>query len=117
MKTVRSADLSQLPEGAVLLVDIIDGETYKLVLSPGELVSQYVALSSQDTEETEEETQLGMFIMKTLTVGQPMVAMRVPQQLASSEIIWLDKTLRTPNISRIEIYECDSGFIPDETVV
>jgi len=102
MHKVRRADLSELPENVVLIVDTED-EIYKIV--PGYTMNGFRAVKVSTLDENDRETEKGNFFLNTICVGQPLRCLSIPN--TDEKIISLQTTLVSSPIESIEVYGGD----------
>lgn len=101
MKSVRTANLRELAEGTVLLVDMDDGVTWKLVIGgvSKELAAKLIVTSALDPRNDDEEF-IANTIIKHLQVGDPihglMISTSNPREIAGK--------ITTKPVKCIEIY-------------
>ena len=104
MESVRRVDVSELEEGAVLLIDT-EGPTYKLIIDKGkDPVGISNGLWSEIDEEEGEESEARRVIATQLQVGKPASLVTAPLRKAEKGPLGMEK-IETQPITSIEIYE------------
>jgi hypothetical protein len=102
VKSVRTLNVNELAEGDVLLLDMDDDSTWKIIvekLDSAPLGDTFLAVSKLDSE-TDEEISIGQALIKHLQVEDPIQGLLI----SNDNPLEIAGKLKTPLIKRIEIY-------------